>query len=279
MRRNFWQSEGVPQNEPPPENPDWFNTRLSEIGGTCDDAGGRPYLRVVWGQQETCYRWGMRCIKYPAIHIKKHFVHGGTAKNIYTQDSIILSRDEALDVYEQRPVKRMPKPEEWLVKLKEENTVQEVGRHNWIIESLSFRNEADWKLYRTQYGEFAEAAGFDPAQLHDALGEFPRNGVYGEMLVIEDDKGKYEPLSEKWLTIVKANIVAAEMVINDSPELAAKKSADKVIAAREAVTAGMRSAVADVYAYYYKQALNLPVVSVPQNYEKENNNVESNTVA
>lgn len=265
----------MPQNEPPPENRDWFNKRLIEIGGICEDAGGRPYLRVIWGQEETCYRWGMRCIKYPAVHIKKHFIHGGWAKNIHTGQKIILSRDEAIDVNDQRPVARLPKPEDWIVKLNEEHAVQEVGRHNWIIESLSFRNEADWKAHRTQYGEFAAAAGFDPAQLHDALGEYPRNGVYGECLVIEDDKGKYEPLSEKWLTKLKANIYAAEQTINDSPELSAKKAADRVIEARNKVTEGMRQGVADVYAHFYRQALNLPVVSVPENYTKEMNNVES----
>lgn len=306
VRRKYWQEHGKPVNDPPPQDPTWFNQQLIDIAGCCDDANGQPWLRAVWGQSET--QWAFSAIyeydQVPALvsttgraltrstgkwlftglHMKylcyrevQQLVFGGTAKNLKTGEIKQLTKKEAGKIFHRRPVRGLQPASDWWIELDHRENVIEVGRHNWIIEYLNFREEKDWDLHRHISGERAVMAGYSPDDLVDALGPYPENGLYTEMMPVETREGKYRALDQSVLDEVKAHLRHAAQYERETPEQSARRSRDVVVKAREKSLDDLRDMISHTFIEFRHQCLNESVLSVPDNYENSKEWKERNT--
>ena len=159
----------------PPAFPGWFQDGLVRIAGS--NRHGQPNLRLVWGGTVTSDKTDKYSLKYLAGHSSGVL----SGYNCYKDGETVFVTDLS-DAPENSLVVPATKSEP-------------LGLLRWVIEKWTAPEELERQHRFTQR--------YLPGELEPILREFPREGIYDCLLVVEGKDGKFKHVDEQVLNVIE----------------------------------------------------------------------------
>ena len=199
----------------PTPKPEWFDSKVNEIGGWVDNATKTtPRYRVIWGMDPEIkqFAMGKMRMKYASMTRTTQITLGYNIVNATDPSKTrFVEAKLAHAMYHDPATGQMTlnvNPGELLVPvIKEEE--QELGTPLWIVEqwvpNIALGTKRQWDDERWLTNPE------NPLQYIDALGEYPDNGVYIHWfdLIDLDEEGHevYRALDDGAVEVIRANHV------------------------------------------------------------------------